>query len=117
MSRNSGTSNDDGQGREVFNSNNVTFTTFTMKNNFSSNMWIPDSGANCYNYQSVEGLTEFKDINESSKIGNDDSMKATIIGNLKYEVNQINGEKFMIILNDVKHVPNLCVNYFAWIKY
>jgi hypothetical protein len=60
----------------------------------------------------VEGLTDAKEINESIKIENGDLMKATKIGNLKCEVNQINGEKFTVTLNDVKYVPSLCVNLF-----
>jgi hypothetical protein len=54
-----------------------------------------------------------KEINESIKIGNGDSMKGTKIGNLKCEVTQINGEKFTVTLNDVKYVPSLCVNLFS----
>jgi hypothetical protein len=54
----------------------------------------------------VEGLTDIKEIDESIKIGNSDSMKANKIGNSKCEVTQINGEKFMVTLNDVKYVPN-----------
>jgi hypothetical protein len=41
----------------------------------------------------VEGLTDVKESDESVKIGNDDSMKATKIRNLKCEVTQIVGEK------------------------
>jgi hypothetical protein len=61
--RNSGTSNNDGQGNRIFNSNNVVFTTIAMK------IILPD----------------VKEINESIKIGNDDSMKASKIGG---ELNQ-----------------------------
>jgi hypothetical protein len=61
----------------------------------------------------VEGLTDGKEINEFIKIGIGDSMKATKIGNLKCDVTQINGEKFTVTLNDVKHVPSLCVNLFS----
>jgi hypothetical protein len=84
-----------------------------MKNNFSSDLWILDSGASCHYCQSVEGLTDVKEINESIKIGNGDSMKAIKIGNLKCEVTQINGEKFTVTLNDVKYVASLCVNLFS----
>jgi hypothetical protein len=54
-----------------------------MKNNFANYLLILGSGANCHYYQSVKGLTDVKEINESIKIGNGDSMKATKIGNLK----------------------------------
>jgi hypothetical protein len=40
-------------------------------------------------------------------------MKSTKIGNVKCDVTQINGEKFTVSLNDVKYVPNLCVNLFS----
>jgi hypothetical protein len=113
LNRNSGKSNNGGQGEIIFNSNDVAFTTITMKNNFANDLWILDSGASCHYYQSVEGLTDVKEIDESIKIGNGDSMKATKIGNLKCEVTQINGEKFTVSLNDVKYVPSLCVNLFS----
>jgi hypothetical protein len=84
-----------------------------MKNNFANDLWILDCGVSCHYCQSVEGLTDVKEINELIKIGNDDLMKATRIGNLKCEVTQINGEKFTVTLNDVKYVPSLCVNLFS----
>jgi hypothetical protein len=62
----------------IFNSNDVAFTTIAMKNNFANELWILDSGASCHYCQSVEGLTDVKEINESIKIGNCDSMKPTI---------------------------------------
>jgi hypothetical protein len=40
-------------------------------------------------------------------------MKSTKTDNLKCEVTQINGEKFTVTLNDIKHVPSLCVNLFS----
>jgi hypothetical protein len=79
--RNSGTSNNGYQGNKGFNPNDFEFITITMKNNFSSNMWILDSGASCHYCRPVERLTEVKEINESIKIGNGDSMKASKIEN------------------------------------
>jgi hypothetical protein len=84
-----------------------------MKNNFANDLWILDSGASCHYCRSVEWLTDVKEIDESIKIGNSDSMKATKIGNLKCEVTQINGEKFTMIMNVVNYVPRLCVNLFS----
>jgi hypothetical protein len=111
--RNSGTSNNDGQGHRIFYSNNVVFTMIAMKNNFANDLWILDSGASCHYCRSVEGLTDVKEIDEFIKIGNGNSMKATKIGNLKYEVTQINGEKFRVTINNVKYVPSLCVDLFS----
>jgi hypothetical protein len=111
--RDSGISNNDGQGYRIFNSNDVVLTTIAMKNNFSNNMWILHSEASCHYCQSAEGLTDIKEIDESIKIGNANSMKSTKIGNLKCEVTQINGEMLTITLNDVKYVPSHCVNLFS----
>jgi hypothetical protein len=88
----SGTINNGGQGERIFNSNDVAITTIAMKNNFANDLWILDSGASCHYCRSVEGLTDAKEIDESIKIRNDDSMKATKVGNLKCEVTQINGK-------------------------
>jgi hypothetical protein len=107
---NSGTSNNDAQGHIVFISKDVTLTILSMKNNFSNDMWILDSGASCHYCQTVEGSTEVKKIDASIKIGNCHSMKATAVGNLKCEVTQINGENFTETLIDVKYVPSFCVN-------
>jgi hypothetical protein len=76
-------------------------------------MLILDSGASCHYCRSVEGLTDIKEVDESIKIGNSDSMKSIKIGNLKCDVTQIDGEKFTVTLNDVKYVPSLCVNLFS----
>jgi hypothetical protein len=73
--RESGTSNNYGQGHRIFNSNDNAFTTIAIKNNFSSDVWILDSGASCHYCQSAEGLTDIKEIDESTKIGNGDSIK------------------------------------------
>jgi hypothetical protein len=85
-----------------------------MKNDLENDLWILHSGVSCNYCQSMEGLKDVKEINESIKIGNGDSMKATKIGNLKCEVTQINGEKFTVTLNDVKYVPSLCVHIFCF---
>jgi hypothetical protein len=114
--RDTGTSNNDGQGHRIFNSNDVAFTTIAMKCDFSSDVWILDNRASCHYFRSTEGLTDVKEIDESIKIGNGDSMKSTKVGNLECEVNQVNGEKLTITLNDVKYVPNLFMSLFSLIK-
>jgi hypothetical protein len=113
FNRDSGTSNNDCQGYRIFNSNDVAFASIAMKNNFANDLWIFDSGASRHYCQSTEGLTDIKEIDESNKIGNGDSMKSTKIGNFKCEVTQVNEEKLTITLNDVNYVPSLCVNLFS----
>jgi hypothetical protein len=76
-------------------------------------MWIFDSGASCHYCRFEEGLTDVEEIDESIKIGNGDSMKSSKIGNLNCEVTQVNGEKFIVTLSDIKCMPSLFVNYSA----
>jgi hypothetical protein len=45
---------------------------------------------------------DVKEIDESIKIRNGNSMKSTKNGNLKCEMTQANGEKLTITLNDIK---------------
>jgi hypothetical protein len=79
--RNSDTSTHDNQERQVLNSNEFAFTFFETKNNLSSDVWILDSSASCHYCQSMEGLTDVKDIDKSIKIGNGGAMRACKIGN------------------------------------
>jgi hypothetical protein len=111
--RNSGTSTHDNQERQVVDSNDVAFTSFETKYNLSSDVWILDSGASCHYCQSIEGLTDIKDINESIKIGNGGAMRACKIGNLNCEVTQLDGRKFVVSLMNVKFAPGICSNLFS----
>jgi hypothetical protein len=110
---NSGTSTHDNQERQVLNSSDVAFTSFVTKNNLSSDVWILDSGASCHYCQSMEGLTDVKDIDESIKIGNGGAMRACKIGNLNCEVIQLDGRKFVVSSKNVKFVPGICSNLFS----
>jgi len=110
MNRNSDTSNHNNQNQNL---NDIAFTSITMEENFSSDIWILDSGASNHFCRSMEGLTDVRDIDESIKIGNGDTMRATKVGNLKCEVTQLDGKKFIVSINDVKFVPNLCVTLFS----
>ena len=110
--RNSGTTNDN-QDRRGFNSNNVAFTSIATENNSSNDMWILDSGASCHYCQSLEGLTDVKERDELIKIGNGGAMRACKTGNLNCEVTQIDGKKFLVTLENVKYVPEICSNLFS----
>jgi hypothetical protein len=111
--RNSGTSTHDNQEKQVLNSNDVPFTSFVTNNNLSSYVWILDSGASCHYGQSMEGLADVKDINESIKIGNGGAMRACKIGNLNCEVTQLDERKVVVSLKNVKFVPGICSNLFS----
>jgi hypothetical protein len=67
----------------------------------------------CEDYcQFMEGLRDFKDMNEQITIGNGNTIVATKLGDLNCEVTQINGFKFEVPLKDVNYVPKLWVSLF-----
>jgi hypothetical protein len=72
MNRNSDTSNHSSQNQNL---NDIAFTLITMEENFSSNIWILDSGASNHFCRSMEGLKDVWDI----KIGNGDTMPKSVI--------------------------------------
>jgi hypothetical protein len=106
IDRNSGTSNNDGQGHTKIVSNDVAFTTITMKNNFqvTCGFLIVE--------QVVITANPWKCERMLSKLMNQSRLETVIqskqlkMENLKFEVTRINGEKFKV-------VPNLCVNLFS----
>ena len=61
----------------------------------------------------MKGLTDIKDLDEAITIGNEESMHATKVGNLKREVTQLDGSKFTVMLKEVKYVADLCVSFFS----
>jgi hypothetical protein len=56
---------------------------------------------------------DVEEIVESIKIGEGNLMRETKTGTLKFEITQLNGKKFIVTLNDVEYVPNLCVILFG----
>jgi Zinc knuckle len=60
--RNTGTNNN--QERKIFNSSDVAFTSIAAENNFLNEIWILDSCAIFHYCQSLEGVTDVKDIDE-----------------------------------------------------
>jgi hypothetical protein len=76
-------------------------------------MWIFDSGASCHYCQSIEGLTEVREIDKIIKIGNGGTIRSCKTGNLKCEVTQLDGRKFVVTLNNVKYVPEIFSNLFS----
>ena len=111
--RNGSTGGNENQEQRIFNSNDVAFPSIASDDKITNNMWIFDSGASCHYCQSMEGLTDVKDIDELIKIGNGEVMRACKTGNLNCEVTQLDGKKFVITLTNVKYVPEICANLFS----
>jgi hypothetical protein len=55
---NADTSNNENEARRISSRITVAFSTAAMENNFSSDMWIFDSGASCHYCSSIERLVE-----------------------------------------------------------
>jgi hypothetical protein len=60
-----------------------------------------------------EGLHNYTTISEEITVGNGNKMLAKKVGSLRCIVQQKNGEKFVVVLKDVKFVPELWVNLFS----
>jgi hypothetical protein len=78
-----------------------------------NDIWICDSGASSHYCVSDRVMFDLRDINEKIRVGNDNLLNATKIGNLKLNVTQINGTNFTITLQGVKFVPGLWFNLFS----
>jgi hypothetical protein len=72
--------------------------------------WICDSGA-CGHYCNSDKY--IKDIDEKITVRNAESMKATKVGSLKYQMDQLDGSSDDITL---KYLSELCRNLFIIIK-
>ena len=91
----------------------VVLTTMTANDGIDSKIWIGDSGASCHYCNSEEGLHDYTTISEEITVGNGNKMLAKKVGSLRCMVQQKNGEKFVVVLKDVKFVPELWVNLFS----
>ena len=92
----------------------VVLTTMTANDGIDSKIWIGDSGASCHYCNSEEGLHDYTTISEEITVGNGNKMLAKKVGSLRCMVQQKNGEKFVVVLKDVKFVPELWVNLFSF---
>jgi hypothetical protein len=88
-------------------------TTMTANDGIDSKIWIGDSGASCHYCNSEEDLYNYTTISEEITVGNGNKMLAKKVGNLRCMVQQKNGETFVVVLKNLKFVPELWVNLFS----
>jgi hypothetical protein len=93
----------------------VVLTTMTANDGIASKIWIGDSGASCHYCNSEEGLYDHTTILEEITVGNGNKMLAKKVGSLRCMVQQKNGT-FVVVLKDVKFVPEIWVNLFSICK-
>ena len=112
--RNNNPSNNNGNvNRQNYESQDVVFTATSKNETLSDDIWICDSGACGHYCKSIEGMFDIRDIAETITVGNGDSMMATKVGSLKRRVVQLDGSTLDVTINEVKYVPDLCVNLFS----
>jgi Reverse transcriptase (RNA-dependent DNA polymerase) len=99
--------------RENFDSQDMVFAATSKTEKFTNDIWICDSGACCHYCISDEGLFDVKDIHESIKVGNGNTMMASKVGSLKCRTIQVDGSGIDITLHEVKYVPDLWANLFS----
>ena len=77
------------------------------------NFFLCDSGATTHMTNSVENLTNVKEIDRSVTIGNGGSVKATKVGSMKTVLNDDKGNSVNVTFEDVIYVPELKFNLLS----
>ena len=72
---------------------------------FTKNTWIGDAGASCYMTDLADGMFENTYINEQVKVGNTTNMTATKIVKWRGIIDQKDGTKKNILLDQMNLVP------------
>lgn len=72
-----------------------------------------DSGATSHMTNSEDGLLNTRAIDRDVQVGNGEIVKATKIGSLKTTLEDVNGKKVSVLLNDVSFVPDLKFNLLS----
>jgi hypothetical protein len=94
-------------------SQDVVFVSTSKTEKFTDDTWICDGGAYGHYCISNKGLFDLKQIDESIKFGNCDTMMATAVGTLNCQNIYGYGSGIDITLYKVKHVPDLWANLFS----
>ena len=113
MKKNLGERNSSSTGNVVAGTADVVLSSMTKIEDLGNDIWIGDSGASCHYCNDDDALYDYTMISEEITVGNGNVMMAKKIGKLRCEILQKNGEKLVITLQDVKHVPDLWINLFS----
>ena len=73
----------------------------------NNNYFIADSGASCHLIGSDEGMVDWEPIDDDIIIGDGKSIKAVKVGKVRMTLKQQDGLDRVIMLTDVKYVPEL----------
>ena len=76
-------------------------------------LWLGDTGASCHMTNNLKGMRNLKKISSGIVFGNGQRLKATYVGDKKGIVVQRDGTKKVILMKNVKYVPELYCNLFS----
>ena len=80
--------------------------------NINKTTWVADTGASCHMTNSLEGMTNLKDVNRTVTIGNGKKMVVKKNGTWNCFIID-KGIKKLVTLTDVNYIPELYCNLFA----
>jgi hypothetical protein len=83
------------------------------KDKITDTTWLGDTGASCHLTNSDEGMFDVQVIKSPVKIGSGKSMTATKTRKKQMTVIPKDGSMQVILLTEVKYVPELWVNLFS----
>jgi hypothetical protein len=74
--------------------------------------WMGDSGSSCHFTNDDTGMFQWKHIKHPIQVSDGSTVYATKLGDIHLEVQQRNGTKCRIALENCKFIPNLATNLF-----
>jgi len=78
-----------------------------------NSLWIADLGASTHITTSYIGLFDIQNVNEPVQVGDGKFVYATKIGKLMVEYSTQKGDKYSILLKNVKYIPGFLSNLFS----
>ena len=76
-------------------------------------LWIADTGASSHMTNSMEGMSDLKETDETITVGNGATMTVKYVGTYTGKVQTTKGQELTLKLNNVKVVPELYCNLFS----
>jgi hypothetical protein len=86
----------------------IAFLTSSYAN---KDLWIDDTGASCHMTCNDVTMITCIDINEDIKVGYGNFIKAIKMGSKQVSVLQFSDVIKLFVINDVKYVPKLWINF------
>jgi hypothetical protein len=73
--------------------------------------WMGDSGSSCHFTKDDTGIFQWKHIKDLIQVAGGSMIYSTKLGNINLEVQQRNGSKCRVTLENCKYIPNLATSF------